>query len=64
MHPDHLPEFDIKIKAFFEEHIHDSEEVRYILGGSGFFDVRDSKDQWIRIHIKVRTGKGGEGLKS
>ncbi len=24
VHPDHLPDFDLKIKAFFEEHIHDA----------------------------------------
>eukprot|EP00403_Amphidinium_massartii_P012124 CAMPEP_0178426490 /NCGR_PEP_ID=MMETSP0689_2-20121128/29261_1 /TAXON_ID=160604 /ORGANISM="Amphidinium massartii, Strain CS-259" /LENGTH=192 /DNA_ID=CAMNT_0020048177 /DNA_START=95 /DNA_END=673 /DNA_ORIENTATION=+ len=52
VHPDHLPEFETKVKAFFEEHIHSDEEVRYILGGSGYFDVRDQKDKWVRIHIK------------
>lgn len=52
IHRDHLPEFDKKIKAFFEEHIHDAEEIRYILDGSGFFDVRDSNDNWVRVHIK------------
>lgn len=49
---EHLPDFENKIKAFFEEHIHDAEEIRYILGGSGYFDVRDTKDNWIRIHIR------------
>eukprot|EP00980_Cylindrotheca_fusiformis_P015867 scaffold4637_cov128-Cylindrotheca_fusiformis.AAC.38 len=52
IHPDHLPEFEKKIKAFFEEHIHDAEEIRYILDGSGYFDVRDTKDRWVRVHIK------------
>jgi len=52
VHPDHLPEFDKKIKMFFEEHIHDAEEIRYILGGSGYFDVRDKNDQWVRVHVK------------
>mmetsp|Transcript_33409 Transcript_33409/g.75469 ORF Transcript_33409/g.75469 Transcript_33409/m.75469 type:complete len:226 (+) Transcript_33409:73-750(+) len=53
VHPDKLPQYDEKVKAFFEEHIHDAEEIRYILGGSGFFDVRNKKDQWVRIHIKA-----------
>ncbi|KAL3944363.1 MAG: hypothetical protein SGBAC_001567 [Bacillariaceae sp.] len=52
IHRDHLPGFDDKIKAFFEEHIHDAEEIRYILDGSGFFDVRDTNDKWVRVHIK------------
>jgi len=52
VHPDHLPGYEEKVKAFFEEHIHDAEEIRYILDGQGFFDVRDLQDRWIRIHIK------------
>lgn len=27
VHPDHLPEFEKKIKAFFEEHIHDAVSI-------------------------------------
>jgi 1,2-dihydroxy-3-keto-5-methylthiopentene dioxygenase len=50
--PDLLPGYDQKIKAFFEEHIHDAEEIRYILDGSGYFDIRDKEDKWIRIWIK------------
>jgi 1,2-dihydroxy-3-keto-5-methylthiopentene dioxygenase len=41
-----------KIKSFFEEHIHDAEEIRYILGGSGYFDVRNLEDKWVRVHVK------------
>merc|ERR1712176_806538 len=52
IHPDFLPGFDTHVKNFFTEHIHDAEEIRYILGGSGFFDVRDPFDKWIRIHVK------------
>jgi 1,2-dihydroxy-3-keto-5-methylthiopentene dioxygenase len=51
VHPDHLPQFDDKIKAFFEEHIHDAEEIRYVLSGGGYFDVRDASDQWVRVHV-------------
>jgi 1,2-dihydroxy-3-keto-5-methylthiopentene dioxygenase len=53
VHPDTLPSYETKVKAFFEEHIHDAEEIRYILGGSGFFDIRNKDDKWVRIHIKA-----------
>merc|ERR1712050_669734 len=32
--------------------IHDAEEIRYIVGGSGYFDVRDFDDNWVRILVK------------
>uniref|UniRef100_A0A7S1BVL9 Acireductone dioxygenase n=1 Tax=Corethron hystrix TaxID=216773 RepID=A0A7S1BVL9_9STRA len=52
IHPDYLPGFDQHVKNFFTEHIHADEEIRYILGGSGFFDVRDPDNNWVRVHVK------------
>jgi len=52
IHPDFLPNFDTLVKNFFTEHIHDAEEIRYIIAGSGFFDVRDKDNLWVRVHVK------------
>eukprot|EP01018_Ginkgo_biloba_P029379 Gb_08131 [translate_table: standard] len=50
--PDKLVDYHEKIRKFYEEHLHTDEEIRYCLEGSGYFDVRDTKDQWIRIWVK------------
>ncbi|CAI5757335.1 unnamed protein product [Candida verbasci] len=43
--------YNAKMQQFYKEHYHEDEEIRYIVDGEGYFDVRDENDKWIRTKL-------------
>jgi 1,2-dihydroxy-3-keto-5-methylthiopentene dioxygenase len=39
------------LSKFFEEHLHDDEEIRLCVEGSGYFDIRNFQEQWVRVEV-------------
>ena len=51
--PDKLTDYDKKIINFYREHIHYDEEIRLIMDGVGYFDIRDEANKWIRVALEA-----------
>ncbi|KAI3405399.2 ADI1 [Candida oxycetoniae] len=43
--------YNAKMQQFYKEHYHEDEEIRYIVEGEGYFDVRNTGDEWIRAKL-------------
>ncbi|MSP93109.1 MAG: cupin domain-containing protein [Myxococcales bacterium] len=45
------PNLDGLCQKFWEEHLHTDEEIRFVVAGAGVFDLRDTADRWMRVHV-------------
>ena len=45
------PNIEALCDKFFAEHSHADEEIRFVVGGSGIFDLRDEADRWMRGEV-------------
>lgn len=46
------PGLDEICAKFVDEHLHDEDEVRFVLEGSGIFDIRSQDDRWMRVQVE------------
>ncbi|MEM6957917.1 MAG: cupin domain-containing protein [Myxococcota bacterium] len=51
LRPD-TPGLDEALKKFDDEHLHDEDEVRFVLDGAGVFDIRHPDDRWMRVVVE------------
>ena len=42
-------DFDEKTRGFYRAHLHTDEEARLVLDGSGYFDVRNVREQILSL---------------
>ena len=51
LRPD-TPNLDAALKKFDPEHLHEDDEVRFVLEGEGVFDIRSDDDRWMRVIVE------------
>ncbi|MCO5614985.1 hypothetical protein L7F22_069272 [Adiantum nelumboides] len=47
-----MADYEEKVKHFYTEHLHADEEIRFLLDGGGYWDIRDYDENWIRFRIE------------
>ncbi len=47
-----MPNFDALCQKFVGEHLHTDDEVRFVLQGSGVFEIRSGEDRWMKVIVE------------
>lgn len=47
------PNLPVLLDKFRDEHLHTEDEVRFVLQGSGIFDIRSADDRWMRVVVEA-----------
>jgi len=46
------PNLEALCERFLVEHLHDEDEVRFVLEGEGVFDIRSQNDRYMRVTVE------------
>ena len=46
------PNLDAICAKFADEHLHEDDEVRFVLEGEGVFEIRSNDDRWMRVLVE------------
>ena len=49
-----MPNFQALCDKFVGEHLHTDDEVRFVLDGSGVFEIRSNDDRWMKILVEQK----------
>ncbi len=47
-----MQNFDALCQKFVGEHLHTDDEVRFVLAGSGVFEIRSLDDRWMKVTVE------------
>lgn len=45
------PNLEQVCAKFVDEHLHDEDEVRFVLEGAGVFEIRSRDDRWMKVTV-------------
>lgn len=46
------PNLEAICAKFVDEHLHDEDEVRFVLEGAGVFEIRSRGDRWMKVTVE------------